>query len=148
MIKTFKHTKIVVITTIALASILLVASAYNGLSREKALSIAYNEGLTTENRFSEMVELAYATEQSPSAFYILYSMLYHGQGTPAAPMTALIMLEKSAKAGYGIAQEELGFIYLNGNDYYHKDVNLAHHWLKKAALSGMPKSHDYLYSSS
>jgi TPR repeat protein len=148
MIKTFKHKNTTVITMIILVSIIIVAATYNALSQDKALNIAYDESLSTKDKLSEMVALAYADEDSPKAFYILYYMFYHGEGTPASPKTALLMLKKSAKAGYGPAQEELGFIYLDGNEYYNKDVNLAYYWLHKAADSGMPMSQDYLYISS
>ncbi|MFT6910125.1 MAG: TPR repeat protein [Oleiphilaceae bacterium] len=147
MIKTFKHKKTAIII-VMFFSIILVTTGYKWLSQDKALKIAYDESLSAKNKYSEMVAHAYAAEESPKAFYILYYMLYHGEGTPVSPKTALLMLKKSAKAGYGPAQEELGFIYLEGNEYYNKDVNLANYWLHKAADSGMPMSQDYLYLSS
>jgi TPR repeat protein len=114
--------------------------------KSDALAIVTSEKLSNQQKFSAMTILAYKDNQDPQAFFMLYNMLYYGQGTPTSPDTALTMLTKSALNGYGVAQEELAFIYLTGNEYYPKDISLAYHWLKKAAKSGMVKSKKYLNS--
>jgi TPR repeat protein len=109
-----------------------------------AIQIATDDSLSHKEQFSAMVHLTYDDKHDPEALFLLYSMLYHGHGTTISPETALIVLEKSANAGYGLAQEELAFIYLHGKKYYKKDVYLAYYWLNIAARSGMKKSYHYL----
>lgn len=121
-----------------------MASMFQSTSNTSPESIVLNDNISSKEQFSKLSAMAYS-DNNPKAFFLLYNMLYHGHGTPASPDTALVMLEKSANAGYGVAQEELGFIYLNGNEHYKKDVNFAYHWLNKAAKSGMIKSQKFLY---
>lgn len=109
-----------------------------------AIQIATDDSLSHKEQFVTMASLAYKDKQDPKALFLLYSMLYHGHGTPTSSVAALIMLEKSANAGFAPAQEELAFIYLHGNKYYKKDVYLAYYWRIKAARSGMKKSYHYL----
>lgn len=146
MIKNKKLSKYVRYIILLMASCIFIAWMNYELPTSEAIQIATNDNLTHKEQFSAMSALAYKDNQDSQAFYLLYSMLFYGHGTPSSPEAALVMLEKSANAGFGPAQEELAFIYLNGNKHYKPNVNLAHHWLKKAAMSGMKKSLAYLNS--
>jgi len=142
-----QHYKQLAILSILFILVLVCLSSYLSEPSDKAIDIISNEALSSEDKFIQMTSLAYQGESDPKALFLLYNMLYYGQGTPESPDSALLILEKSAKAGYGVAQEELGFIYLYGREHYKKDLGLAHYWLKKAADSGMKKSFKFLYSS-
>lgn len=144
MIKNKKFSKYVRYAALLLTSYIFITLINHELPTSEAIKIATNDNLTYKEQFSAMSALAYKDNQDSQAFYLLYSMLFYGYGTPSSPEAALVMLEKSAYAGFGPAQEELAFIYLNGTEHYKKDVNLAYHWLKKAAMSGMDKSLNYL----
>lgn len=141
------HLKIVAILLLFLILSAITLTLYSSTSEDKALSIVSNTDLSRQEQFLQMTSLAYQDDSDPKALFLLYNMLYHGQGTPASPNSAIIILEKSAKAGYVVAQEELGFIYLYGNEHYKKNIGLAHYWLKKAAHNGMKKSYNFLYTS-
>ncbi|MFT7008983.1 MAG: TPR repeat protein [Colwellia sp.] len=139
MITNKKISKYIRYASLLLASYVFIIWVNYELPTSEAIQIANNDNLTYKEQFSAMSALAYKDKQDSQAFYLLYSMLYYGYGTPTSPDAALVMLEKSANAGYGPAQEELAFIYLNGTEHYKKDLNLSYHWLKKAAISGMDK---------
>lgn len=144
MFRVLKNQKIA-LTILVLVSGLLFIAAYVNTTPQTPLDIVQNETLSKEEQFAALAALAYSDNQDPEAFFLLYNKLYYGHGTPPSPETALTMLNKSASAGYGVAQEELGFIYLNGTEHYKKDTSLAYHWLNKAARSGMIKSKEFLH---
>lgn len=135
-----RHLQLSVYAALIVIGYIITSWAYVELSTTEAIKIATNDNLSPKAQFSAMTKLAYKDKQDPQAFYMLYSMLYHGVGTPKSPTTALIMLKKSAKAGFGPALEELATIYLNGNEHYKKDTRLGYYWLRQAAKRGMPNS--------
>jgi TPR repeat protein len=148
MFSKFTNRVPLVLIAVVLMVLLLISAAHKSISSSAPIDIAQDSKLSSEEKFSRLANLAYSENKDPKALFLLYNMLYHGQGTPVSTETALIMLKKSANAGYPVAQEELGFIFLHGTAHYEKDLSLAYHWLNKAAKSGMAKSKKYLHSSS
>ena len=139
-------TKLRIYALLSLTIAILVFHWVQSKSHSEAIEVVNNDTLTKNEKFLKIASLAYDENENPQALYLLYNMLIHGYGVQESPQTAIFILEKSAKAGYGPAQEDLAFLYLNGHEHLRKDYNKAYYWLKKASQSGMEKAQKFINS--